>query len=167
MLTTIFSFEKHVVITFIASFLWWLMVAGVIYLWIYRKKISFRYLVNIFFAVLVAWLLSEVIKKFFPTQRPFVVSGAIPLTLTWPLDSSFPSAHSSSAFALAIGLRKTDKRLFLIYFIFAVVVAIGRVVSHVHYFVDVLAGALIGVCAVLILDRLRVDKLFRRLSLDN
>lgn len=160
MLISIFHLETHAIITFIASFLWWLMVAGIIYLWIYRRKIDLRHIANIFFAVFVALLLSEVIKRLFPTQRPYLVSGMQPLTLTWPFDSSFPSVHSTSAFALATGLRKSDKRIFAVYFIFAIIVAIGRVLSRVHYVIDVVAGAVIGICAVFILDNLDVQKLF-------
>jgi undecaprenyl-diphosphatase len=162
MLNEIFSVENHVLITFIASFLIWLMVGGVIYLWIYQKKFSFGNVVNVLVAVLFAWTVSELLKRAFPTQRPFMISGQNPLTLTWPIDSSFPSAHASSAFAMATSLRKTDKRLFFVYFLFAILVAFGRVVSHVHYFRDVFAGALIGILAVFILEKFGLERLFRK-----
>ena len=163
MLNEIFSIENHVLITFIASFLIWLMVGGVIYLWIYQKKFSFGNVANVLVAVLFAWAISELIKRVFPTQRPFIIDGQIPLTLTWPIDSSFPSAHASSAFAMATSLRKSDKRLFSLYFLFAILVAFGRVLSRVHYFRDVFAGALIGILAVVILEKFGLDKLFKKI----
>lgn len=163
MLSFLFNIEKNAIITFIASVLIWLMFFGVIYLWIYRKKIHFRQVVAVSFAVIFAWSISELIKILFPTQRPFEVSGAIPLTLTWPLDSSFPSAHTSTAFALAVGLRKSDKRLFFLYILFAFVVGAGRMLSKVHYFVDVFAGALIGISAVVLLEKLGMEKMLKKI----
>jgi undecaprenyl-diphosphatase len=162
MLNAIFNIEEHVLITFIASFLIWLMVGGVIYLWVYQKKFSFGNVVNVLLAMLFAWTVSELLKMVFPSQRPFVANGQTPLTFTWPIDSSFPSAHASSAFALATSLRKSDKRLFSVYIIFAILVAFGRVLSRVHYFIDVFAGALIGIFVVFVLEKFALDKLFKK-----
>lgn len=163
MLSEIFSVENHVLITFIASFLIWLMIGGVIYLWIYQKKFSFGNVVSVLLAVLFAWTISELLKMAFPTQRPFMINGQNPLTLTWPIDSSFPSAHASSAFAMATSLRKSDKRLFFLYFLFAILVAFGRVISRVHYFRDVFAGALIGIFVVFILEKFGLEKPFKKI----
>ena len=163
MLNYLFSTEEHLVITFIASVLIWLMVGGIVYLWVYQKKILFRQVVSIFIATLFAWILSEVIKSLVPVQRPFMINGQNPLTLTWPLDSSFPSAHASGAFALATSLRRSNRRLFLLYFIFAVIVSVGRVLSRVHYVVDVLVGAVLGISSVILLERLGLEKLFKKM----
>lgn len=163
MLNTIFSTEKYILITFIASFLIIFMVGGVIYFWIFRNKIPFRQVVVALLAMTFAWAISDILKKIFVTERPFIVSGQNPLTLTWPLDSSFPSNHASSAFALALSLRKSDRRLFLLYFIFAIIVSFGRVIGRVHYFTDVLAGALIGILSVIILEKLEMEKFFKRI----
>ncbi len=167
MLNNLFSVENHVLITFIASFLVWFMVGGVIYLWVFKKKFRFGEVASVFLAMLSAWVISEALKKIFSVDRPFIVNGQDPLTLTWPFDSSFPSAHASSSFALALSLRKSDKRLFLLYFIFAFVVSFGRIVSRVHYFIDVFAGAFIGISTVYILERLGMERFFKKFSLDN
>lgn len=163
MLNAIFSTEKHLVITFIASFLIIFMVGGVIYFWIFRKTIPFRQVAVAFSAMFFAWVISDLLKKLFNIERPFLVSGQNPLTLTWPFDSSFPSNHASSAFALALSLRKSDKRLFFLYIFFAILVSFGRVLSHVHYYFDVFAGALIGISAVVILEKLGMEKFFKKI----
>jgi len=163
MLNYLFSVEEHLLITFIASFLIVFMVGGVIYFWIIRKKIPFRQVAIALLAMTFAWAISDILKRIFVTERPFMVNGQDPLTFTWPLDSSFPSNHASSAFALALSLRKSDKRLFLLYFIFAFVVSFGRVLSRVHYFFDVFVGALIGISAVLILERIGIEKFLKRI----
>lgn len=163
MLSSIFSIEKNIFVTFIASFLIWLMVGGVIYMWVYRRKIRFGQVAGIFLGMFVAWGISELLKYVFLKERPFVVNGQSPLTFTYPSDPSFPSSHSSSAFALAIGMRKTDKRLFVLYFLFAFVVAFGRVISRVHYIIDVVVGGIIGISAVILLEKLGIEKLFKKI----
>lgn len=163
MLGRIYGIEEHLIITFIASFLLWFMVGGLLYLWFYKRKMKSGQLVITFFCMFLAWYISEVLKKIFNVERPFLVSGQIPLTLTLPTDPSFPSAHASSAFALAISVRKTDRRLYLLYLIFAVFVALGRVLSHVHYIIDVIAGALIGITTVFLLEKLGLERLFRKI----
>jgi len=163
MLISIFNLQERALITFIASFLIVFMVGGVLYLWLFRKKIHFSQVVLAFSAMLFAWLLTELVKKFFPVSRPFMVNGQNPLTLTWPLDSSFPSDHASSAFALWLSLRKADKRLFFLYFIFAVLVSMGRVLSHVHYFLDIFVGALIGILTVIVLEKLGMEKFLKKI----
>ncbi len=163
MLANIFDMQKQVLITFIASFLIWIMVGGVIYLWIFRKKIDFRFAVYIFAVWFVSWIVSEFLKRLFALERPFVVNGTIPLTLTIPRDYSFPSAHASSAFALAVSLRKYNSRLFIVYSAFAFLVSLGRVLSRVHYITDVLAGAVIGISVVVFLDKLGMEKYFKKI----
>ena len=162
MLTNIFTLEKQVMITFIASFLILFMVGGVVYFWMFRKKLVFRQVVIAFIAMFAAWAVSDILKKYFLTERPFIANGQVPLTLTWPFDPSFPSNHASSAFALALSIRKSDKRLFIVYLIFALLVSFGRVLSRVHYFIDVFAGALIGVAVVYILEKMGMERFFKK-----
>lgn len=162
MLTNIFTLEKQVLITFIASFLIWTMAGGLVYLWVFKKKIKFQYMIYIFVVWLVSWVISEFLKEVTAIDRPFIANGVMPLTITIPSDYSFPSAHASSAFAMAASLRKYNTRLFFVYMIFAFLVALGRVLSRVHYFIDVFAGALIGVAVVYILEKMGMERFFKK-----
>jgi undecaprenyl-diphosphatase len=104
---------------------------------------------------------AELIKQVFPTLRPYEVGRGVPLTLTLPTDPSFPSGHASTAFALAVSMRKYSKKAFVLYIIFAVLVALGRVLGHVHYYIDIIAGAGIGIMTVFLLEKINVEKLFK------
>jgi len=58
---------------------------------------------------------------------------------------SFPSSHSTNSFAMAMVLAWRWPRLVIIFIAFAIIVAYSRVYVGVHYPVDVLAGAVLGV----------------------
>ena len=154
----ILSPGNNLVITFLASFLIWFMVAGVVFMWLTNSKIKVQHIMSIFLATLVAFIISEVIKRLFPTIRPYEVTGGVPLTLTIPRDPSFPSEHTSLAFALAAGIRKFGKTIFYVYLLFAILVGFGRFLSHVHYYADIVTGALIGVASVLLIEKTKAFK---------
>ncbi|OGM11397.1 hypothetical protein A2Z22_01275 [Candidatus Woesebacteria bacterium RBG_16_34_12] len=142
------------VVTFFASFLIWFMFAALVIIWLFHGRFEKRYVLNALLASFIAWIVSETIKQFFPTLRPFQVTGVAPLTLTIPQDSAFPSGHTSTAFALALSISKYNKKIGLFYVVLASLVGISRVIGRVHYFIDVFAGAFIGVISVTFLTKI-------------
>ncbi len=146
-------------ITFTASVLIWLMFFGLIVLWVIDGKIKKETVLHALFACLVAYLITEFIKYLFPTLRPFQVSNMIPLTATIPGDGAFPSTHTAVGFALAVTILRHDRKVGILYLIMAGLVGIARILAHVHYPIDIIAGALIGT----IISRLTSSKHFDRL----
>lgn len=146
-------------ITFTASVLIWLMFFGLIVFWVIDGKIKKETVLHALFACLVAYLATEFIKYLFPTIRPFQVSNIVPLTATIPGDGAFPSTHTAVAFALSVTILKHDKKVGILYLIMAGIVGIARIFAHVHYPIDIIAGALIGT----IISRLTSSKHFDRL----
>jgi undecaprenyl-diphosphatase len=140
-------------ITFLASFLIWFMYLG-LFLWFYLGKIPKRNLFFVLVSSLMAWVLSQMFKDLLPTVRPFLLNGVNPLTLTTPVDNSFPSGHTASAFGLATAIFLIDKKLGIFYFFLASLVGVGRILSRVHFPVDVLGGATLGIFAALLLEAL-------------
>ncbi|MDP3917799.1 MAG: phosphatase PAP2 family protein [Candidatus Woesebacteria bacterium] len=132
-------------ITFLASILIWLMFFGLIVLWIIDGKIKKETVIHAIFSCFLAWVVTEAIKAFFPTLRPFQVQDLVPLTLTIPGDGAFPSTHTAIAFALSITIFKHDKKIGVLYLVMAGLVGIARIIAHVHYPIDIMAGAVIGV----------------------
>lgn len=113
-------------------------------------------------SALLAWLIAQMIKGLFPTVRPFQVNGFSPLTLTVPGDSAFPSGHSAAAFALATTIWLHDKKLGSVFVLTALAIGIGRVLGNVHFPVDILGGAFIGVALALVIDRLHLYNLLTK-----
>ena len=77
-------------------------------------------------------------------QRPASRSGDRPLPVRLPSTFSFPSGHSASAFAFAIGVGLEEPWLLVPVVPLAASVAYSRIRLRVHYPFDVLVGAAIG-----------------------
>jgi membrane-associated phospholipid phosphatase len=143
---------SSIVITFLASFLIWFMFAGLFIVWIFRNNIHSEHVMHALIASFTAFLLSQLIKHLFPSLRPFQVNGAIPLTLTIPMDAAFPSSHSATSFAMAMSIQRFDKKIGIVFVGFAILVSLGRVLSNVHNYVDIFGGAIIGVISVILFE---------------
>lgn len=140
-------------VTFLASFLIWFMYLG-LFFWFYLSKVPKRNLFFVLVSSFMAWVLSQMFKDLLPTVRPFLLNGVNPLTLTTPLDNSFPSSHAASAFGLATAIFLINKKMGVFYFFLASLVGVGRILSRVHFLVDVLGGATLGIFAALLLEAL-------------
>ena len=87
----------------------------------------------------------RVLKPLIGRVRPcHVVEGA--RVLVGCTDSpSFPSAHAANAFGVAFVFAWFSRRSGVLYLMTAAVVAYSRVYVGVHYPLDVLAGAMVGI----------------------
>lgn len=145
-------------ITFLASFLIWIMFIGLIILWIIDGKIKKEQVLHAILAIIVSWGISSIIKSLIPTLRPFMLNGRNPLTLTIPIDGAFPSTHATVAFACAISVLLHSKKSGAVFIVLAVLVSIGRVMSNVHHLPDVIAGVIIGTVAAYALRKVHLYK---------
>ncbi len=103
-------------------------------------------------AVLIALAFSGIccellIKPLVMRPRPCDVSTAVNLLITCPKTSSFPSGHTTAAFAAvsALAFGKAPRKLVVPVTVAAFVMGCTRLYLYVHYPSDVLAGAVLGV----------------------
>ncbi|HXH87742.1 MAG TPA: phosphatase PAP2 family protein [Gaiellaceae bacterium] len=95
--------------------------------------------------ILVAESVSGLLKERLGRDRP-PLNDPDPATLVeLPHTSSFPSGHATVAFACATALALAVPRLRWPLFTLAALIAFSRVYVGVHYPLDVLAGAVLGV----------------------
>ena len=95
-------------------------------------------------AYAVASLCANVIKLLTDRERPPVAHPDVTALIDIPYGSSFPSAHAATAFAAAGVVATRYPALRLPLFALATLIAVSRVYLGVHYPLDVLAGACLG-----------------------
>lgn len=105
---------------------------------------TFVVLAHIFIPVLVAGIYSEVLKELFLAPRPWLVLESANLMFEHGGMDSFPSGHSTVYAALAVSSFFFSKRLGIFVGIFALCIGLSRVISGVHWPIDILAGLTIG-----------------------
>jgi undecaprenyl-diphosphatase len=70
--------------------------------------------------------------------------------ISFPSDSSFPSGHTASAFASAVGIFACNKKWGIPAIIAAIIIGFSRMYLYVHYPSDVFAGVIVGIiCGIL------------------
>lgn len=103
----------------------------------------------LFLAVLLPVLAGEIVKGTVGRGRPFVGGSANPFNYShfaWTeAYASFPSGHAVAAFALAFAVSAVWPRLRAVMWIYAITIALTRLVLLAHHPSDVVAGALLGV----------------------
>ena len=100
---------------------------------------------SVFSALVARYGIVEVIRYFYPRQRPFVLEGLDVLINQNPLEASFPSGHATFFMALAVYfLLSGNKKLGWFLFVSAVVIGVARVAAGIHWPSDVIAGWAIG-----------------------
>lgn len=111
------------------------------------KKFIFLFFISF---LTTALLTTYVLKGVFRRPRPafrtnysqFKIKPVI--TSACPVDFSFPSGHAATAFAAATVLTAFNKKRKWLFYLTAVLISYSRIYLGCHYFLDILAGSILG-----------------------
>jgi undecaprenyl-diphosphatase len=101
-----------------------------------------------------ALLLNQLVADVWDRARPFAAHPGAHVWGPRSHDASFPSDHAGAAFAIAFAVFLYDRVVGSIFLAAATVIGVGRVFIGVHYPGDVLAGAVVGLVAAVVVVRL-------------
>jgi membrane-associated phospholipid phosphatase len=111
----------------------------------------------LFAAIAVPSLFVTIVKRIIGRARPNVGGSLDPFLFSpfkWHAAyAAMPSGHATTAFAVLVAFGTLWPRARTALLIYALLIAISRVVVTAHYPTDVLAGALVGVVGAMMVRR--------------
>lgn len=119
----------------------WIALAVILLLFKKTRRTGLAVALALILHLLVA---DTILKPFFARPRPCDLSSAIPMLVPRPSGWSFPSGHTSSAFAAAGALWFSKSKLAPYALVLAVFIGLTRLYLYVHFPTDVLAGTATG-----------------------
>lgn len=96
-------------------------------------------------AIFSRFIITEIIRYFFPRIRPFVENSVNLLIGHSATESSFPSGHAAFFFALSMVVYFYNKKAGIFFFIASFFISISRIIVGIHWPSDILAGVLVGI----------------------
>ena len=102
-------------------------------------------------SVAIADVAATALKAAIDVQRPSSRYVSPKTLVPAPHDHSFPSGHAATSFAAATVLSALVPRFAPAWFLLAVAIAFSRIYVGVHYPLDVVGGAALGVATALLL----------------
>ena len=127
------------------------LVAGAVLALLWRRPWFFVLLLT---ADLAADGLSYLLRQWIARERPPLVYPEPRPLVHVPHSGAFPSGHASTAFACATIIAWASPRLGLVAFVLATLIASSRVYVGVHWPLDVLGGAVLGMAVATALLKL-------------
>jgi len=119
----------------------WVVIAGVLAL-LWKRYGLFVFTVA---AVGVADLAATGLKTVFDVERPSTRYATPEPLVTAPHDHSFPSGHAATSFAAATVLTFSRPRWAPAFYVLALAIGFSRIYVGVHYPLDIVGGAVLGV----------------------
>ncbi|HEX9071866.1 MAG TPA: phosphatase PAP2 family protein [Pseudolabrys sp.] len=111
----------------------------------------------LFTAIAVPGLFVTIVKRMIGRARPMVGGSLDPYLFSpfaWhPAYASLPSGHATTAFAVLVAFGTLWPRARTVLLIYALLIAVSRVIVNAHYPSDVFAGALVGIAGAVLVRR--------------
>ena len=144
-------------IIFFADYLAYFLALVLIFLifWTYRNANQrWYYIFLTALSLLISrGLVTEVIRFFYHRPRPFIALNLEPL-IEPSFSFSMPSGHATAFFAIAMIVFYLNPKYFGYFLVGAILMGLARIVAGVHWPLDIIVGAALGVLTVVIVKKL-------------
>lgn len=138
---------------------WYVVFAAVVFIVLHHHRhqknkpefishISIQESLIIFLMIGLGWAISYVLKITVANPRPFIQFPEILPVFLYGGYDSFPSGHATLFAALATALYIHHKRVGFFFGVCALLISLSRVISGVHFPIDILVGWVLGISSV-------------------
>ncbi len=111
----------------------------------------------------VCWVINDgLVKNLIQRPRPYITLTDLRVLVPLRTDFSFPSGHTSTSFAAAYAITRSNGRRWAWVYAVAALIAVSRIYVGMHYPTDVLCGILLGTCIAAITYSLAARYIFSR-----
>lgn len=146
---------SQLIIIFAAYFIYVSALYAAAYIfWKHDRKFFLRDTIFLLGTALASWIIAHYLKDLIAHPRPDLVFALITPDSLY----SFPSGHASFMFALGFAMNYFNFRAGLIIVILALLTGMARVLAGVHFWYDIVGGAILGylvsLVAIMIFKRL-------------
>ena len=108
----------------------------------HEKKYHVRHIIMLSLIPFASWHAATFLKNAITFPRPDLTNALfLPQDVT---SYGLPSGHTAFMFALAATMYSFDKKAGIVLFVLAVLTGIGRALAGVHYWYDIVGGAVLG-----------------------
>ncbi len=109
----------------------------------------------LFAGIFARYVLVEAVRRIVPRLRPFhLLTEEINLILPYKESLSFPSGHISFFFAVSTVIYLENRKMGIVFYCLSFVMGISRVFAGMHWPLDVLVGALLGIIVGIFVEEL-------------
>jgi len=131
------------VVVFMSTYLLWILIAAALLASrSCRFYARFAFLSSLFAAAL-GYVVNAIIGWLYFRPRPFEALGFNPIHFP-ATQKSFPSDHTTIAWAIAFSVFYYNRRWGLLLMLFALCASLGRMLAGVHYVSDVVGGIIVA-----------------------
>ncbi|CEH31473.1 bacitracin ABC transporter permease [Aneurinibacillus migulanus] len=137
------------VIVFLAEYMLYFVCLSIVVYWFTRTNKNRMMVIQAVIAFILAEILGKMAGQFHSHYQPFAVLPHVNQLIEHDIDNSFPSDHTILFFSVCISFWLVRKKGGGLWLMLPCCVAISRIWVGVHYPIDVITGALLGVISAL------------------
>ncbi|MFM2357611.1 MAG: hypothetical protein RJA61_348 [Candidatus Parcubacteria bacterium] len=121
--------------------------------YVFRREGNGLFGLHLFTSIITArFLVLPIIRFLIKRPRPFVFDDTVK-PFVEALGYSFPSGHATVFFALATSIFLWNKKWGALFLVIAFCISVARIFVGVHYPLDILMGALVGISVPLFISK--------------
>ncbi|ERI11613.1 undecaprenyl-diphosphatase [Aneurinibacillus aneurinilyticus] len=136
-------------IVFLADYMLYFLCLSIVVYWFTRTNQSRMMVIQAVLAFIFAEILGRIAGQFHSHYQPFAVLPHVNKLIEHDIDNSFPSDHTILFFSVCISFWLVRKKEKWLWFALPFCVAVSRIWVGVHYPIDVVTGAFLGVISAL------------------